>query len=73
MRYAMGVAVFFGMLGVTFFGLVMTPAFYVTLRALSGNRPLVHHAVDHPEIVSPSIWLAGSPAPANKVREMVGG
>ena len=40
MRYAMGVAVFFGMLGVTFFGLVMMPVFYVTLRALSGNRPL---------------------------------
>jgi multidrug efflux pump len=40
MRHAMGVAVFFGMLGVTFFGLVMTPVFYIALRTLGGNRPL---------------------------------
>ena len=32
MREAMGVAVFFGMLGVTFFGLFLTPLFYVLLR-----------------------------------------
>jgi multidrug efflux pump len=32
MRHAMGVAVFFGMLGVTFFGLFLTPVFYVLLR-----------------------------------------
>ena len=34
MRHAMGIAVFFGMLGVTFFGLFLTPVFYVLLRAL---------------------------------------
>jgi len=34
MRHAMGVAVFFGMLGVTFFGLFLTPVFYVALRAI---------------------------------------
>jgi multidrug efflux pump len=34
MRHAMGVAVFFGMLGVTFFGLFLTPVFYVLLRAI---------------------------------------
>jgi multidrug efflux pump len=34
MRHAMGVAVFFGMLGVTFFGLFLTPVFYVGLRAI---------------------------------------
>ena len=34
MRHAMGVAVFFGMLGVTFFGLFLTPVFYVLLRSL---------------------------------------
>jgi len=34
MRHAMGVAVFFGMLGVTFFGLFLTPVFYVLMRAL---------------------------------------
>jgi multidrug efflux pump len=32
MRHAMGVAVFSGMLGVTFFGLFLTPVFYVLLR-----------------------------------------
>jgi multidrug efflux pump len=33
MRHAMGVAVFSGMLGVTFFGLFLTPVFYVLLRS----------------------------------------
>jgi multidrug efflux pump len=46
MRQAMGIAVFFGMLGVTLFGLLLTPVFYVVLRKLSGNRPL-HSAVKH--------------------------
>jgi len=32
MRRAMGVAVFSGMLGVTFFGLFLTPVFYLLLR-----------------------------------------
>jgi multidrug efflux pump len=35
MRHAMGVAVFAGMLGVTFFGLFLTPVFYVLLRMLA--------------------------------------
>src|ERR1044072_8112305 len=43
MRQAMGIAVFAGMLGVTIFGIFLTPVFYVLLRALSGNRPLKHH------------------------------
>jgi multidrug efflux pump len=55
MRHAMGIAVFFGMLGLTFFGLVMTPVFYVTLRALSGNRPLTHHGASHLDVDSPSL------------------
>jgi multidrug efflux pump len=38
MRRAMGVAVFGGMLGVTVFGLVLTPVFYVGLRKLTGRR-----------------------------------
>ena len=33
MRHAIGIAVFSGMLGVTFFGLFLTPLFYVLLRA----------------------------------------
>ena len=33
-RHVMGVTVFFGMLGVTFFGLFLTPVFYVLVRTL---------------------------------------
>jgi HAE1 family hydrophobic/amphiphilic exporter-1 len=32
MRQALGTAVFFGMLGVTLFGLLFTPVFYVVVR-----------------------------------------
>ena len=38
MRHAMGVAVFSGMLGVTCFGLALTPVFYVVLRGLVERR-----------------------------------
>ncbi len=38
MRHAMGVAVFSGMLGVTFFGLLLTPLFYVLIRAFVERR-----------------------------------
>lgn len=57
MRQAMGVAVFTGMIGVTFFGLFLTPVFYVLLRHLSvrfsrsAKVPLsntVHNASAHP-------------------------
>ena len=33
MRQSLGVAVFYGMLGVTLFGLLFTPFFYVVARA----------------------------------------
>jgi multidrug efflux pump len=42
-RHAMGVAVFAGMVGVTAFGIFLTPVFYVLLRRLAGNRPLTLH------------------------------
>ena len=49
-RRAMGVTVFSGMIGVTFFGLVLTPVFYVALRTVSQRfrRPavLVHATSD---------------------------
>lgn len=38
MRHAMGVAVFAGMLGVTLFGLLLTPVFYVLVRKLALRR-----------------------------------
>jgi multidrug efflux pump len=46
MRHAMGVAVFFGMLGVTFFGLFLTPVFYVLMRSLRRGHKL-HSATVH--------------------------
>jgi multidrug efflux pump len=48
MRHAMGVAVFGGMLGVTFFGLFLTPVFYVLMRTLAkrlGRKPAAAVAV----------------------------
>jgi multidrug efflux pump len=39
MRRAMGVAVFAGMIGVTFFGLFLTPVFYVVLEKLGLRKP----------------------------------
>ncbi len=47
MRSAMGAAVFAGMIGVTLFGLFLTPIFYVVLRRLTGNRPLTQHGEGH--------------------------
>jgi len=40
MRQALGTVVFFGMIGVTFFGVFLTPVFYATIRRLTGNRPM---------------------------------
>jgi multidrug efflux pump len=48
MRQAMGIAVFAGMIGVTAFGIFLTPVFYVLMRALTGNRPLARHDVPVP-------------------------
>lgn len=41
MRQAVGTAVFFGMIGVTVFGLMFTPIFYVLIRRLSEKRRYV--------------------------------
>ena len=38
MRQALGIAVFFGMLGVTLFGLIFTPVFYVMVRNLAEGK-----------------------------------
>ena len=39
MRRAMGIAVFSGMLGVTLFGIFLTPVFYVLLRVATQPTP----------------------------------
>lgn len=38
MREAVGIAVFFGMLGVTLFGLLLTPVFYIMIRKLAVKK-----------------------------------
>ncbi|MEI6002653.1 multidrug efflux RND transporter permease subunit [Paraburkholderia bengalensis] len=48
MRKAMGISVFFGMLGVTVFGLLLTPVFYVIVRKLCGGA--ASGAVEQPTL-----------------------
>jgi multidrug efflux pump len=56
MRHAMGIAVFSGMLGVTVFGLMLTPLFYVLVRRLS-RRPGVLK-------ISPDVVVAAHAQPS---------
>lgn len=52
MRHAMGVAVFAGMLGVTLFGLIFTPLFYVAIRKLGrGVRTVAQPQLNSLEII----------------------
>ncbi|MCO6419355.1 multidrug efflux RND transporter permease subunit [Siccirubricoccus sp. KC 17139] len=50
MRQSLGTAVFAGMLGVTGFGLLFTPVFYVVARAMARKRKVAagHGAAPHP-------------------------
>ncbi len=40
MRQALGTVVFYGMIGVTFFGLFLTPVFYTSIRKIRGDKPI---------------------------------
>jgi multidrug efflux pump len=53
-RQAMGIAVFAGMLGVTLFGLFLTPVFYVVIGRLVGSRAVSGRA--------PRVLVAGAAA-----------
>jgi len=48
MRQALGTAVFFGMLGVTLFGLLFTPIFYVLVRRVASWRSKPEAPTPHP-------------------------
>jgi multidrug efflux pump len=54
MRVSIGTAVFYGMVGVTIFGVVLTPVFYVVIRRLleRGTKPgspaVASHHANHP-------------------------
>jgi multidrug efflux pump len=58
MRQALGTAVFYGMLGVTVFGLLFTPVFYVVLRRFAGDRSVPPHAV-RPEAIAVDVNETG--------------
>jgi multidrug efflux pump len=64
LRKATGIAVFAGMIGVTFFGLLLTPVFYVVIRRLVGgklvshNDDLIAHQAEH----APPVGHAAPPA-----------
>src|SRR5471032_2264503 len=65
MRHAMGVAVFAGMIGVTSFGLFLTPVFYVILRRLATGQNLdEEHYEDtgHAPLSGPADPLVNLPA-----------
>ncbi len=49
MRQALGTVVFYGMLGVTFFGLFLTPVFYYVIRRLTGKFVLPPEELVHGE------------------------
>jgi len=49
MRQALGTAVFFGMIGVTFFGVFFTPVFYKVIRKLTGKFVLPEHEQAEPD------------------------
>ena len=55
MRQSLGTAVAFGMLGVTGFGLVFTPIFYVLMRGLARRR----RRAEAPAPEAPPPLLAG--------------
>ncbi len=48
MRQALGTTVFFGMLGVTVFGLILTPVFYVVIRKLTARKKAGHQPAIEP-------------------------
>ena len=67
MRQAMGVAVFAGMIGVTAFGIFLTPVFYALVRAATGNRPLKRHG-EIPHDAEPFGGGAAKPLPAAPIQ-----
>jgi hypothetical protein len=62
MRRAMGTAVFSGMIGVTFFGLLMTPVFYVVLMTPWRKKARAASPSIEPSPVEPRPEAASPPA-----------
>jgi hydrophobe/amphiphile efflux-1 (HAE1) family protein len=53
MRQALGTVVFYGMIGVTFFGIFLTPVFYTVIRKLSGDKPILHRGSEKSDPACP--------------------
>ena len=54
MRQALGTVVFYGMIGVTFFGLFLTPVFYTVIRRLTGDKPIIAPGSDREPDAKPA-------------------
>ena len=65
MRQALGLAVFSGMLGVTFFGIFLTPVFFYTLQRFGERKEATAHAAPpaEPPPGSPAFHPKGEAAP----------
>ena len=53
MRQALGTVVFYGMIGVTFFGIFLTPVFYTLIRQLGGDKPIREPGSERAEAPAP--------------------
>jgi len=63
MRRSLGLAVFSGMLGVTLFGVFLTPVFYYVIQRFGGVKPAAAApAVDAAHAPSPGGGFADGPA-----------
>ena len=62
MRQALGTVVFYGMIGVTFFGIFLTPVFYTVIRKLQGDKPIQAPGKETDPPSSPEQTHAANPA-----------
>ena len=58
MRQAIGIAVLSGMLGVTLFGLFLTPVFFVTIESLRARFKRAESAPSPSPMTEPSLVIA---------------
>ena len=67
MRRTLGTAVFAGMIGVTLFGIFLTPVFYSVVRWISGSGTAAHKpAPAHGEVVLGNGSTDDAPAVAHR-------
>jgi len=66
MRQALGTVVFFGMIGVTFFGLFLTPVFYTVIRRLIGHRHVTLEVPPAPPRTVPAPAIGDEPEPLRR-------